>query len=433
MSKRGARTAVIKKTIKNNEMVDMFNQMVGISAPDVQIVIPKYKNIIEKAQEIISILQNFVTHPVVAAYGETCPKSIKEFHAFVAAADKEIAALKLEPNDRVLSARQIQELNSNKEKLAEYLQTMSMPYKVDQLKENYNTLKNCNSVKEIIMIARNIKNAVMEEKGRVRGLRPRPPRPQAAAPTAHKEEQSAPNPAKPAEIPPPGPAAPTATAATPDPVITPPSAFHDLENRAALSKNFILYCEGDYLQLFNFTSFDFKQLFISDFISEPKFEDYVLLSLHLIYKRAIAIVEAVTSPDIDVDRFSEILIDQIQEVKKLVPRCDKAFRKIEQSVGMLKQNFGDYYKGFVTSQSGNPGAFIESFISDVAHRSDVDRETFRQFERIIKFYQQKMTSNKVSDPKVLNMMNLVKSNLSILDAKISQRAGEDSGDRRDQV
>jgi hypothetical protein len=192
---------------------------------------------------------------------------------------------------------------------------------------------------------------------------------------------------------------------------------HNLEEKDHLNSSFITKSDGDFLILFNFTTLDFKQMYYSNHMT-PEINKYILFVLHLIYKKCLEMVKEITSPDIDVDKFSELLVKNIDEIRTHIPRCDKAFDKIKSSVGMLKDNFGEYYKDFISSQ--NPGIIVENFVSDVAKGSKTDPETTRQFRSIIAFYQKHMQS-RITDPKVKKIFQMVGANLDILEEKTTPR------------
>ena len=191
------------------------------------------------------------------------------------------------------------------------------------------------------------------------------------------------------------------------------SQKHNLEDKDQLSNNFIVKADGDFLKLFNFSCLDFKQLYYHELMT-PELSQYLLKVLYLVYSRSVNIVREITSPDIDVEKFSELLVRNIDEIRKHIPRCDKAFDKIKQSVELLKNNFAEYYKDFISSQ--NPGIIIEHFVFDVAQNSEADMATTMQFKEIIKFYREHMQSS-VKDPKIKKIFKMVGENLDILESK----------------
>lgn len=359
MSKARVKVNAAQKTMKDPELIDMFNKMVGCGEPDPNIVIPKYEKIVDNSSGILQILSAFLKSPFAQIFYVEFTKGFDDIKEFVKVSELALNEVKLEKNDKILSGDELNQINSNPEKLQEYLTNMDLQYKINKLGETYTNLKNSNFIKEFIMTTRNIKNALMLEKERTN------------------------------------------------------SQVHDLENKETLSANFINKADGDFLNLFSFSSLDFKQLYYHELMT-PELSIYVLKVLHLIYIRSLNIVKDVTSPDIDVDKFSELLVNNIENIKTQIPRCDKAFDKIKQSVELLKSNFGEYYKDFISSQ--NPGIIVEHFVVDVAKGSEADLATTHQFRKIIEFYKGHMQSN-IKDPKIKKIFKMVSENLDILESQ----------------
>lgn len=367
---------IASKAMKDKDIIDMFNQMVGTSNNiDPKIVIPKYINIYSNADQIIRILESFCNSPCGKKFALAYNLGVAEIVNFIKHSQGELKNLELEKNDQILSGKELNEINKNPNKMAEYLENLSFEYKADNLFEKYNKLKDSLVVKECILTARIIKNALMMEKDR------------------NKNET------------------------------------HDLENDKKLSSNFILNIDGDFLKLFNFSTLDFKQMFLSQYM-DTNSSQYVLYVLYLIYNKCISIVKSITSPDIDVDKFSEVLINNIEEIKKQIPRCDRAFNKIRESVGLLKSKFGEYYKDFVSSR--NPSIIIENFVVDVAKDSKSDPDISRQFREIIFFYKNKMQNRGSKDPKIDKVFNLLNTNLDILDEKTKPENTENTDGKTEQ-
>ena len=93
---------------------------------------------------------------------------------------------------------------------------------------------------------------------------------------------------------------------------------------------------------------NFKQMYISDLMTADN-RQLVIMALHKMLTIGHDMYEAVSSPDVNVDEFVTVILSSISEVKKHIPRCDQAFNKIIESVDMLKGNFGGYYKDFTAS------------------------------------------------------------------------------------
>lgn len=350
------------KTMKDPDVIDMFNKMIGTSEPDPQVVIPKYEIIMTNSNDIIKILETFMNIPFLEKLtnqigGDIFKKGINDIGLFVTKAREQLNSMRLEVNDKIMSGSELFDLNSNPEKMKKYITDVSSTYKINNLGTKYIELKNSDFIKEFIMTARLLKASLILEKNRTL------------------------------------------------------STTHNLEDKSSLSSSFILNSDGDFLKLFSFSSLDFKIMLLQDSMID-NYVKYVLLTLHLIYKKLIAIIKEITSPDVDADEFANIMINNIDEIRKHIPRCDKAFNKIKQSVGLLRNNFGEYYKDFISSH--NPGIIVENFIVDVAKDSKADISTTRQFREILSYYK-KNVHHSITDPKIKKVFSMLEENLSIVE------------------
>lgn len=150
---------------------------------------------------------------------------------------------------------------------------------------------------------------------------------------------------------------------------------------------------------FNFMPFSFSSLNIKPKWAElsQKQKSYIFIVMSVVLNASKEIYRTITSPDVDVKKFSEVIINSMSKLKKALPRCDKAFRLIQESVDMFEGNFDGYYKDFVQSQ--NPSTIMESFVIDVSKKGNGDLQTVMQFRKIINHYR-KATQGKIKDPRV---------------------------------
>jgi hypothetical protein len=358
---KSASVKSVKKSMKDPELGQMFNQMVGATDPDPNVVLPKFEKVAGIARNTIRLLSSFidVRNPFYSVFGESNNKGIVEIREFVKSSFDTLDSLNLEKNDDVISGADLNELNQNPDKIKEFVNNSNNIYKIKNLKNKWTALKGCSVVQNMIFIAKNIKQLLEDEKKRSK------------------------------------------------------SQTHNLEAKESLSGDFILNSDGDFLKIFPFSSLDFKYIFLSEMMT-PDISRYVLLFLHILYKDAIKVAETITSPDIDIDKFSALIIGQISNFQKMVPRCGKAFKKIEDSVGLLKGNFNTYYKDFIISQD-NPSIMIENFVLDVSKTCGPDPELVRQFRDIMGFINKNMSSNKINDPKLQKMYSMMSENLGLLE------------------
>jgi len=181
-----------------------------------------------------------------------------------------------------------------------------------------------------------------------------------------------------------------------------------------LKDDFIKREPGLSLKPLAFTQLDIKVLWSSDKLTNMA-KKYILNILSHTYKLGHEIYDTVTSPDIDIKKFSKILIDNIDKMKKQIPRCDKAFNIIRNSVEMLEDNFKGYYKNSVESE--NPSIIIESFIIDVSMKQKSNASITGQFRKIIMYM--KKASGNVTDPRIKKLFGILNSQM----AKMEQSTG----------
>jgi hypothetical protein len=203
--------------------------------------------------------------------------------------------------------------------------------------------------------------------------------------------------------------------------------IEDIDN---LSDSFIKSSKTHEFIVFPFCNFDIKMIYTHVKIDES-ISKYLLIFLNMLYKTSYEIYEIITSPDIDISKFSDIIIQSIQQAKKMIPRANRAFRKIEESVALLKNNFQNYYKDFVSTK--NPTIILENFILDCSKENgdDVDLELARQFKRIVMFYQKK-SQGKIKDPRINQLFEMLNKNFDMLNVKDTDVKEDSSDDEIDE-
>lgn len=144
-----------------------------------------------------------------------------------------------------------------------------------------------------------------------------------------------------------------------------------------------------------------------------KIKEYILLVLKKLMEKSYEIQNILISPDIDVNEFSSVLVEAITRARAQLPRCQQAFDKIEEAVGTLRNNFGDYYKEFMISKK--PNSILDSFVSDVAKSHKNNARLKWQFMQIVNFYR-KHSQGKISKDSNLNyIFNTLDEHLDELD------------------
>jgi hypothetical protein len=100
-------------------------------------------------------------------------------------------------------------------------------------------------------------------------------------------------------------------------------------------------------------------------------------------------------------------------MKKTIPRCDKAFDIIKNSVELLEGNFKGYYRNSVEAE--NPSIIVESFIIDVSMSQKANASITGQFRRII-MYMKKQSANN-NDPRVKQLFKILNSQFDLMAKK----------------
>lgn len=190
------------------------------------------------------------------------------------------------------------------------------------------------------------------------------------------------------------------------------SCFIDKNN---LKDNFIGQEPGLTFYIFDFSSLDLKKLW-ADKNLKPMVKKYILNVLNLLYTELYNLYKIITSPDIDIDQFSRVLLDSIQKLKKQpgLNRCDNAFKRIEDSVELLKGNFDNYYRESIASS--NPNMIVENFIIDVSNQGGANPRLTREFRQIIQ-YMHKVSANtgKNKDPNVKKLFDMLNKNFEVME------------------
>lgn len=162
----------------------------------------------------------------------------------------------------------------------------------------------------------------------------------------------------------------------------------------------------------DFTDLDLKKLWVSEKLTKMA-KKFILNILSHTYKIGHSIYKIITSPNVDIKKFSCVLIDNIDAMKKQIPRCDKAFDIIAQSVSMLENNFDGYYKTSVEAE--NPSIIIESFIVDVSMNQKSSASITTQFRKIIMFMKRKSANN--NDPRVAKLFKMLNNQYNMMEQK----------------
>ena len=286
MSRR-VKISTAKKTMKDPQLIELFNQMVGTSAPDPNVVIPKYEKLLGLSGDIVSILGKFIVSPCQVLRADF-DKGFADIESFVEKSQEELTGLTLQPKrESVLTQEELDLVNSQPNTLQQVMQNMGLKYDINELGETYKNLKDSEVVKAIIMTYRQLKEALVAEVERKK----------------IKIELF--------------------------------DQEHDLADKTKLSIMFIRKSIGHVLHLFSFSNIDFKGIDLSTLVNK-KMREYILFTLYLIYGKCDEVYKLVTSPDVDVAKFSEALISNIDSIRKRIPRCMRPLTKLRSLLNFCK-------------------------------------------------------------------------------------------------
>ena len=186
-----------------------------------------------------------------------------------------------------------------------------------------------------------------------------------------------------------------------------------------VSDSFIKWEPGNTFIPLAFTTMDLKLIWNSDI--EPKGKKFLLSILQHTFKISYEIYDIIYSPDVDIAQFSDLLVATITKLRGQIPRCDKAFDVIENSVNMLRSNFKDYFR--LSVESENPSTILESFIVDVASSQKANPSVVGQFRKITAFM--KKNAANTNDPRVKQLFKMLNTQFTKIDKELGSDTNED--------
>lgn len=177
--------------------------------------------------------------------------------------------------------------------------------------------------------------------------------------------------------------------------------------------SFIMKMPGIEWCPFTFTSLNLKQIFTQPEVGANTIKFFMVV-VQKIYQLSRTIWDDISSPDIDVDQFVDVIMTNIEFIQKRpeLSRCKKAFGKIKSSVNLLKDRFGNYYKDFIKTQEST--IIFEHFILDVSKSTDIDPQEIAQFRTIIDYYR-KIASQQSQNPKIKVLFEKVEESFKALE------------------
>lgn len=351
-----SKVKIIKSTLKNKGIVELFNSMTGVGAVNLEIVIPKLYEMTKVLTSLETVFKNLSERDFCIA---TASKDITSWYTNIGKVYMpETLKGSLEFYKSVLEATNVGANtsiadNSIIDKLQEYIKKQT-PEFIQVYSDDYNIFKKSDIINTYMTICGNLKPYESN-------LKP---------------------------------------------------ATSDNNNNGNVGK-FIEQMQGSEFIPFNIiTRFNFIPLFINPETHE-NVKKYLMKILQKVYELTHRIYSHMITPDIDVNEFAEIIRDSITDVRKKIPRCNRAFNKIEESMDLLKSNFNDYYKDFAVTK--NPSSIITQFVKDVSEKTKGDAKLAFEFSRIVAYYNKLSEQNGTAqDPQVKGLFTKLTSTINQL-------------------
>jgi len=142
---------------------------------------------------------------------------------------------------------------------------------------------------------------------------------------------------------------------------------------------------------------------------------FVMSALRHLFNYGLELHKIFVSPNINIKKFSMLLVDKIAKLRKRIPRCDDAFDIIEKSVRLLEDKFNGYYRGAI--EADNPTFIIESFLIDVSTTQNASPQITAQFKKIAE-HMQSMSASMGGNPRANKLFNLLNQQFDALDKEI---------------
>lgn len=194
-----------------------------------------------------------------------------------------------------------------------------------------------------------------------------------------------------------------------------------IQNEEQLSDVFLRGAGSLCNPLDSLDAFNFKRVYFQSHLGDSD-RHFILKIMSRLYKSTHDVYEAASMPDMDVDDFVQVVQSAMVDVRKQIPRCEEAFRKIEESIGTLKDNFGQYYRDYISTS--DPSIIMQNFVTDVAKDAKGSGRLAQQFRTIISHYR-KMAAQQSNDPQMRALFRRVDENFKALEQHRRQVDAED--------
>jgi hypothetical protein len=192
----------------------------------------------------------------------------------------------------------------------------------------------------------------------------------------------------------------------------------------ALNDHFLTHSAGlTFAPIDGLLEFNVKAIYNDQYRMKAADRRFLLTVLHKMYRISHDVYDAVSMPDVDVDEFVEVIIRSLDDVEGQIPRCNDAFRRIRESVGLLKGNFNGYYQDYIASN--NPTIIMENFVLDVSKSTDANAKVTGQFRRIISHYRKQAKAH-ASNPRMKTLFEQVDKNFQELERRERNADADDA-------
>ncbi len=360
------------KAVKDKEMSEMFNQMLGTGDTiNLNIVYPKYQQMEEYSNNVINIIEKFAKSPFFSRYGDVYRQHVQVMLRFCNDSRATIADMyreKIPPEHALFPDNAPEDIKL-------------------RISDAYKSAKTDNVTSSLISLCNSLvvyRKYLQDEKH-----------------LSHKFILNIPG----LEFNP-FPFAPT---------LNIKDILMNMENEKEESK-YLDHQERSKVESIN------KQLF-----------EFCMIVLHKLYSFTYNLYKVITSPDIDVDEFVNVIISSIDQIKHQpqLSRCDLAFAKIKDSVNMLKDNFSDYYKDFVETK--NSTIIMENFIIDVSNKNaKSDPKLMQQFRKIIAHYRA-LSKDNIQNPQLRSLFDKVNQQFAQAEKHANNIVGIEKGNTEEYI
>lgn len=166
--------------------------------------------------------------------------------------------------------------------------------------------------------------------------------------------------------------------------------------------------------------FDLKSALMLQGIGQNTYS-FVVAFLEKYYKAAKKLWDKSQEPDIDVDKFTDVIGTSIDKLRTLpeLHRCTNAFKKIKDSLGMFKDNFSGYYHNFIDTKDST--SIMHEFIMDVSNSTETNPKLSMEFRTIINYYRKMAQQQPNMDPNAKKLFSTV-------DDALKRSEGDVNGD-----